>query len=106
MQTKANRIRQFHIRLSEEERSQMQQKAKEAGCRTSDFIRKCGLEGKVCPVPSVNVKQWVELAATTANLNQLTRLANEGRISPAIEPVLLDTAKVLREVRSSLIGET
>jgi len=103
MNTNANRTRQFHIRLNEEERTRMQERAKEAGCGLSEFVRECGLNGKVCPVPSVNREQWSHLAGTTANLNQLVRLCHKGQLPPTLDVTLLETARLLQEVRCRLI---
>ena len=47
MNTKANRTRQFHIRLNEEERTRMHERAKKAGYGLSEFVRECGLNGMV-----------------------------------------------------------
>jgi uncharacterized protein (DUF1778 family) len=95
----------LHVRLSSEEHAVIADRARDAGVRVSDFIRSCGVQGKVCPVPSVNVQQWAQLAATTSNLNQLTRLANQGRVPPDIADAVQTAAHLLREIRTSLIGE-
>ena len=102
--TPANRIRQFHIRLSESELHQMHERAAAAGCTLSHFVRECGLTGKVSPVPSINRQQWSYLAATTANLNQLTRLCHCGTIPTNLDATLMETARQLQEVRSQLLG--
>lgn len=104
MDTKNTRTRQFHIRLNEQEHTQMHQRAKDAGFRLSRFIRDCGLNGRVCPVPSINQEQWSFLAGTTSNLNQLVRLCHKGTVPPHLDATILETARLLHEVRSRLKG--
>ena len=105
MEIKGNQRNKFlHVRLSSEEHAVIADRARVAGIRISDFIRGCGVHGKVSPVPSINVQQWAQLAATTSNLNQLTRLANQGRVPADIADVVQSTAQILREIRTSLIG--
>lgn len=83
----------------------MAERAKSAGCRVSDFVRHCGLRGKVQPVPAINREQWSYLAATTANLNQLVKLCHKGIISPSLDATLMETFRLLQEVRARLLGE-
>jgi hypothetical protein len=82
----------------------MHERAKEAGYHLSGFVRECGLTGKVSPVPAINRDQWSVLAATTANLNQLVRLCHKGAIPQNLDATILETARLLHEVRSRLIG--
>ena len=106
MEIKGNQRNKFlHVRLSDEEHGVIAARARGAGLRVSDFIRSCGVHGKVSPVPSINVQQWAQLAATTSNLNQLTRLAHQGRVPADIADTVQTTAQLLREIRTSLIGE-
>jgi len=106
MEIKGNQRNKFlHVRLSDEEHGIIADRARGAGLRVSDFIRSCGVHGKVSPVPSINVQQWAQLAATTSNLNQLTRLAHQGRVPADIANAVLTTAQLLREIRTSLMGE-
>lgn len=102
--TPLHRTRQFHIRLSDAELQQMHERAAAAGCNLSRFVRECGLTGKVSPVPSINRQQWSYLAATTANLNQLTRLCHCGAVPSNLDATILETARQLQEVRSQLLG--
>src|SRR5271165_7180183 len=97
------RTRQFHIRLTDQERDLMHQRAKEAGYRLSAFVRECGMTGKVRPVPAINYDQWSVLAATTANLNQLVRLCQKGTVPENLDSTILETARLLRDVRCRLI---
>ena len=83
----------------------MHERAREAGCRLSGFIRECGISGKVSPVPSINREQWAQLAGTTANLNQLVRPCHKGTVPQTLDVTLLETSRLLHEVRSRLIGE-
>jgi hypothetical protein len=105
MSTPPFRTRQFHIRLTDEEREQMHRRAKDAGYKLSGFVRECGMNGKVRPVPAINFDQWSVLAATTANLNQLVRLCHKGTVPENLDSTILETARLLRDVRSRLIRE-
>jgi hypothetical protein len=96
------RTRQFHVRLNDDERAAMQARAAAAGYDLSRFIRECGLHGKVSPVPAICREQWAYLAATTSNLNQLTRLCHAGKIPHNLDATIFETAKLLQEVRSLL----
>lgn len=100
-----SRTKQLHIRITAEEADAIKEHARSAGFSLSDFIRTCGLHGKVSPVPSINLEQWAHLAATTSNLNQLTRLCNHGAIPCELLPTITETATVLKEVRCSLIAK-
>ena len=60
----------------------MHARARDAGCSLSRFVRDCGISGKVVSIPAVNREQWSYLAGTTANLNQLVRLCNQGVLPP------------------------
>ena len=83
----------------------MHRRAKDAGYKLSGFVRECGLRGKVRPVPSINREQWSVLAATTANLNQLTKLCHQGRMPPILDATIMETARLLKDIRSRLIRE-
>jgi len=100
------KTKQLHIRVTLDEEQRMRCRARAAGYKLSVFIRTCALEGKVSPVPSINIEQWVKLAATTSNLNQLTRLANSGQLPSELIGCLATNAELLRQIRASLIGES
>ena len=105
MNTNTTRTRQFHIRLNEQEHALMHQRAREAGFPLSHFVRDCGLHGRVCPVPAINLEQWSYLAGTTSNLNQLVHLCHKGTVPQHLDATILETARLLHEVRTRLLGK-
>ena len=71
------------FKVTEEERRALKALAHDAGLSLSDLIRSTVLGSSVTPmvtVPKVNITVYRELARTNANLNQMTRHLNEGRI--------------------------
>ena len=87
--------RRFDIRLSESEFNDFTMKAEKAGLTKSALVRRAvkGLEVK--EAPSVDVRSlMVDIIRVGNNLNQLTRLCNEGRVN----------AVNLNECRSTLIN--
>jgi hypothetical protein len=56
------------------------------------------------PVAAINREQYVELARLAANLNQLTRLANEGRNVTIADGLLARLLAETQRLRRSLLG--
>jgi hypothetical protein len=56
------------------------------------------------PVAAINREQYVELARLAANLNQLTRLANEGQRVVVADGLLERLASETRRLRLALLG--
>jgi hypothetical protein len=85
------------VRLSENEAEALKQKATLMGLTPTQYMREASLSRRLPspPVPAINREEYAALARLAANLNQLTKLANEGR-SVVIAPDLL----------KKLIGET
>jgi hypothetical protein len=100
-----NRTSRIYVRCSSEEKSQISNQAKEHGYAASRFMRECGMNGKVEPVPSINYQQWARLAGLSSNLNQLLYHINTGRIPETLRPTVEALQTVLFEVRAALIKE-
>ena len=56
------------------------------------------------PVAAINREQYVELARLAANLNQLTRLANEGRKVNVADAMLVRLLTETQRLRQALLG--
>lgn len=74
--------------------------------KPAEWLRTAALSRRLpsLPVAAINRAQYAELARLAANLNQLTRLANEGgrvTVAPALlERLIAET----RHLRLALIG--
>lgn len=86
------------------EREEISAKARRAGLPISTFIRETALGNKISALPTVNVQHWQSLARTTANLNQIAKHLNEGKVIN-IDPLLLEEVKEqVQALRLDLLG--
>jgi|MDTG01.4.fsa_nt_gb hypothetical protein len=73
-----------------------------------EWLRRAALSKAPRIVPEINVDAWADLARTSANLNQLTRAINEGRISDVafgtLKAGLQDLWKRVEDLRKIMIG--
>ena len=100
------RNKTISIRCTEDEYSRVHQKAERYGLKLNEFVLKIALGKKIIVAQGLDevVRQQ---KAIGNNLNQLTRLAHEGKIKAVDLKPLLDEymnatallAKVLREVK-------
>ena len=97
------RTTRIYVRCSPEEKQAIRERARTHDYSASDFVRECGLRGKVQPVLSINLQQWARLAGLMANLNQLTRHANAGSIQTDMAPVIQETREMVSAIRRDLI---
>ena len=67
-------------RLTLAEKAAIERKAKQANMTVTDYIVKCALGKNVLPIQNLE-PILSELKAQGRNLNQLTKLANMGRIT-------------------------
>lgn len=72
----------------------------------SEWLRTAALSRRLPPPPvaAINRAQYVELARLAANLNQLTRLANEGRNVTIASDLLARLLAETQRLRLSLLG--
>jgi hypothetical protein len=88
----------FSIRISTEDLDTIKQKAKQARMSQSDYVTRCCLGRQVVVVDGLK-EVLKELRSLGNNLNQLTVLANMGRITT----VNLDgVVQTLAEIRDSI----
>ena len=96
----------YQLRLLPSERSLMEQKAREAGLKLSEYLRSAGINKTIRPgtkIPEINLATYVELGRIGNNINQLTKAAHKSlqrgmgcNISPDELSALL---KLLKEIR-------
>lgn len=91
------------VRTTPEEKETIQQRAKAVDYSAAQFMRECGLLGKVQPVLSINLHQWTRLAGGLSNLNQAIRLCNKKAIPEDLLPTLLEVKALLLAIRQDLI---
>jgi uncharacterized protein (DUF1778 family) len=77
--TKGKKDKQLHLRCSAEERQQLEERAKKSGKNLSEYMIDCSLGAEIKEPLSAELRR--QLVATSKNLNQLTRLANAGKLN-------------------------
>lgn len=77
-------------RLTPAEKAAIERKAKQANMTVTDYIVKCAMGKNVLPIQNLE-PILSELKAQGRNLNQLTKLANMGRIT-VVNPENLENA--------------
>ncbi|MGI4734159.1 MAG: plasmid mobilization protein [Janthinobacterium lividum] len=68
----------IELRVSTEEKRIIAAKAKQAGLTTADYLRRAALGKRIAERVPPELRRL--LGATGSNLNQLTKLANSGRL--------------------------
>lgn len=84
----------INIRISTADKKLVEEKAAEAGLKTGEFMRRAALGRKITSKIPPDFRRM--LAATGSNLNQLTRLANAGKLTGT-------SAQTLNELLSRLL---
>lgn len=94
------------VRVSAEEYAALRAKAEQMGMPPAQWLREAALSRRLPspPVPAINREQYAELARLSANLNQLTRLANSGQPVIVAEGLLLRLAEEVGTLRLALLG--
>ncbi len=96
-------VRDYRInaRFTHEEHAALRVKAERMGMTPAQWLREAALSRRLPlpPVPAINREEYGSLARLSANLNQLTKMANEGRsvvIASELLQKLIDETKRLR----------
>lgn len=94
------------VRVSPSEYETIKAKAEQMGMTPAQWLRDAAIKRRLPspPVPAINREQYAELARLAANLNQLTRLANEGRSVTVADALLQRVANEVGQLRLALIG--
>jgi hypothetical protein len=106
LEPEAVRSQTIGVRVSAAEFEALQAKAAVLGLTPAHYLREAALKRRLPdpPVPAVNREQYAELARLAANLNQLTRLANEGAFVTVTDAHLQRLAGEVNRLRLALIG--
>jgi hypothetical protein len=94
------------VRVSASEYERLRAKAAQMYMSPAQWLREAALSRKLPspPVAAVNREQYAELARLSANLNQLARLANEGRRVTIADGLLVRLSTEARKLRLALLG--
>ncbi len=102
----AVRMLTIGVRVSATEYDALCAKAMAMQMRPAQWLRAAALSKRLPspPVAAINREQYSELARLSANLNQLTRLANEGDRVVVADGLLKRMAIEARRLRLALLG--
>lgn len=94
------------VRVSELEYESLRGIAQKMGMTPAQWLRDAALSRQLPkpPVAAINREVYAELARLAANINQLTRSANEGRVVMLREQIFEDTLAELNKLRLLLLG--
>lgn len=94
------------VRVSAAEYAALRIKAEAMAMTPAQWLREAALTRRLPspPVSAINREQYAELARLAANLNQLTRLANEGDRVTVATALLTKIKSELSRLRLELIG--
>lgn len=96
------------VRVSDAEYSALRIKAETLAMTPAQWLREAALTRRLPspPVSAINREQYAELGRLAANLNQLTRLANEGDRVVVASGLLAKIHSEVSRLRLELIGAT
>lgn len=94
------------VRVSAKEHLQLLDKARQMNMAPAQWLREAALSRRLPPPPvaAINRAQYAELARLSANLNQLTRHANEGKSVVIADALLQRLTKEVSALRQALLG--
>lgn len=94
------------VRVSASEYTALCERAAALHMTPSTWLRTAALSRRLPlpPVAAINRAQYVELARLAANLNQLTRLANEGQRVTIADGLLARLLAETQRLRLALLG--
>lgn len=94
------------VRVSPAELETLQAKAAQMSMTPAHWLREAALSRRLPspPVPPINREQYAELARLSANLNQLTKLANSGQSVAVADALLQRLVGEVGRLRLALLG--
>lgn len=94
------------VRVSAAEYAALRLKSEAMAMTPGQWLREAALTRRLPspPVAAINREHYAELGRLAGNLNQLTRLANEGRPVTVADALIKRLAQEVRALRLSLIG--
>jgi hypothetical protein len=97
--------KRLDIYVNDDELAAIQKKASQVMMPVSLYMRRTALSLRIdAPPPAQNIERWRQLAPLEANINQIARACNAGRVTEEIYPALTDLAEQVRLLRMELIG--
>ena len=102
----AVRVSTIGVRVTADEYAALKTKAGQMSMTPAQWLRQAALSRRLPspPVPAINREQYVELARLSANLNQLTRAANEGRAVTVNDNLMKRLSAEVNRLRLALLG--
>ena len=94
------------VRVSASEYAALRLKSEAMAMTPAQWLREAALTRRLStpPVAAINREHYAELGRLAGNLNQLTRLANEGRPVHIADALLTRLSAEVRALRLALIG--
>ena len=94
------------VRVSASEYAALRTKSEAMAMTPAQWLREAALTRRLPtpPVAAINREHYAELGRLAGNLNQLTRLANEGRPVHIADALLTRLSAEVRALRLALIG--
>lgn len=95
----------LRLRVNAAELAAIQEKANEMNMPVGSWLRHAALARQLParPVPAINRDAYTALGKIGSNINQLARLAHQGKAPLATQP-LEELEELLRKIKLSLLG--
>ena len=97
--------KKLEIYVNDSELAMIREKASRAMMPVSLYVRRTAIQQRIeTPPPAGNIQRWQQLAPMEANLNQIAKACNSGRVSQDIHPTLMALTEHVRILRLELLG--
>lgn len=95
------------VRVTAAEYALLQEKAATMAMSPAQWLREAALKRRLpsAPTPAINIAEYGKLARLSANLNQLVRLAHEGRPVTINEDMIRRLMDEVTRLRLALLGQ-
>lgn len=93
------------VRVNEDERNRIQEKADRMNMAPAQWLRHAALDRILppCPAPKLNRDMYVELGKIGTNINQLVKASNSGRMPHPLPP-LRNLVNIIINLRLEILG--
>ena len=95
------------VRVTDAEYAALREKAEALHISPAQWLRDAALKRRLpsLPAPAINIEEYGTLARLSANLNQLVRLAHEGRAVTINEDMIQHLMAEVARLRLALLGQ-
>ena len=95
------------VRVTDAEYAALREKAEALHITPAQWLRDAALKRRLpsLPAPAINIEEYGKLARLSANLNQLVKLAHEGRAVTINEDMIHHLTEDVRRLRLALLGQ-